>query len=339
MTKKEILKNNNEELEYLLKENEFICQELPNLYGFFSKISDDYLYFIYEVLNEEEVSLNYDKMGIENTLSLVRKYLSNLDLNYLNLFDKLLIDGTFELFLKEDDLIKRPEKPIAMGKPNSIIYVPINYDVSDGAIIVHEFFHYLNDLEKYRGIRNIFTEMTSIYFELRFLQFLDEKNIGSNNFNKGVSERLYFTSGSAENLYYVGAIFDVYHNIGKVNKMNIKFIDEWRNIYLESIKDIVEFYHSEDFIEGIDSFRDDVSYLIGTLLSFHALKENKVSDIKMKYINDNMNDMSISDVLVTLETDFDEYLDWIKECVNNLKKAKGELDEKGYSYSRTNSRR
>lgn len=337
MTKKEILKNNNEELEYLLQENEFICQELPDLYGFFSTLSDDYLYYIYEVLNEEEVSLKYDKINIEDTLLLVREYLSKLDLKYLHLFDKLLIDGTFELFLKEDDLIKRPEEPITIEKPNAIIYVPINYDTSDGAIIVHEFFHYLNDLEKDEGIRDIFTEMTSIYFELRFLQFLDEKNIGNNNFNKGVSERLYFTSGSAENLYYVGAVFDIYHNIGKVNKTNIKFIDKWRNIYSESIKDIVEFYHSEDFIEGVDSFRDDAGYLIGTLLSFYALKESKVSDIKMKHINDNMNDLSISDVLLILETNFDEYLDWIKECVNNLKKAKGELDEKGYCYSRTNS--
>ena len=69
------------------------------------------------------------------------------------------------MFLPEDDLVERPEEPITTPKPQSNINIPINYTIEDGAIIIHEFFHFLNETEEFSGIRDIFTEMISIYFE------------------------------------------------------------------------------------------------------------------------------------------------------------------------------
>lgn len=339
MTKEEIVNDNKVTLEYLLQENEFICEDIVKSFWLYVQIADDYLYRIYNILSEKEFMMDYDKMEISDTISLVREFLLDLSPKYLQIFDKLLVDGTFELFLSEDNLIERPSEPVAMGKPNAIIYIPINYNLSDGAIIIHEFFHYLNNLEKYRSIRDIFTEMISIYFELRFLQFLDNNGISDNSFSKGICKRAYYTISSAENLFYTSSIFDIYYNTGEISKKSIKFIDKYRHLYSENMKNVFKFYISEDFSKNMNNFRDDMSYLIGTLLSFNALKEPKVSDIKMCYINDNMSDMNMGQVLDVLEISFDRYLDLIRDCQNILKKAKGELDEKGYSYSRTNSRR
>lgn len=130
-----------------------------------------------------------------------------------------------------------------------------------------------------------------------------------------------------------------HYNTGEIKRKNIKFLDKYRQIYDYNQDDILSFYHDIDFIDGISEFSTDVSYVLGTLLSFDALKNPIVSDVKMKYINDNINEMTIKDVLVTLETDFDKYLDWIEECINNLKKAKGEVCGKSYSYSRSNCSR
>lgn len=103
--------------------------------------------------------------------------------------------------------------------------------------------------------------------------------------------------------------------------------------------DLLSFYHDPDFIDGILDFSSDVSYVIGTLLSFDALKETSISDIKMKYINDNVNRMQIKEVLQVLDTDFDRYQKWIEACKDNLKRAMGELYEESYSYNRSNRSR
>lgn len=59
----------------------------------------------------------------------------------------------------------------------------------------------------------------------------------------------------------------------------------------------------------------------------------------MKYINDNINSMKIEDVFKTLDTNFGEYLEWLNACKDNLEIAMGEVYEKSYSDSRSNSSR
>lgn len=339
MTKREITQINKEALDELLQENDLVCSEILNLFSFFTEISVDYLNSIDDLLFNYEPEFEYEKVDICDTITLVREFLGNIDDKYLEKFDKALNDGTFELFLPDDDWVERPLEPITIDKPEAIIYVPINYNITDGTIIIHEFFHYLNDQEKQITIRDIFTEMISIYYELRFSQFLDNKGISTNGFNKNVCDRLYNTMLSAENVFFTGAVFDIYHNTGKISKKNINFIDKYRHLYLPIKNYIVNFYSGEDFIEDMLSFRNNVSYVIGTLLSFYSLKEFKIGDIRMHYINDNMNEMNIKETLEYLNTDFDCYQDWIKDCFNSLKKAQGEVYGKSYCYSRANGGR
>lgn len=337
MKKREIVEKNKIGTEQLLQEKEIICNETLDLFYPFTKMANDYLNEIYLLLFNNNFEFKYEPMEIDDTIALVREFLLTIDERYVKIFDKSLIDGTFELFLPEDNLIKRPEGPTTMDKPEAIIYIPIHHNVTDGSIIIHEFFHYLNDKEQLIGIRDLFTEMISIYFELRFSQFLDDKGITTNKFNKETCERIYSTAYSADNLFYTGSIFDVYHNMGKINRKNIKIINKYRKIYSEDA--MLNFYSSESFLMDMFDFYGDASYLLGTMISFYILNNPTVSDIKMKYINDNVNQMSIKDVLKILQTNFDEYPNWIKACKENLKKAMSEIYEKNYSYSRTNSSR
>lgn len=339
MTKREIIKQNKKAIECILERYELNGKEMLDLFGILSIIGTDFLVELSEIIPEEGFQFDYEKMNIRDSIKLVREFLVNIDKKYLEIFDKALNDGTFELFLEEDDLVERPDEPITMPKPNAIIYIPVQNKITDGQIIIHEFFHYLNDNDDIVVNREVFTEMISIYFELRFCNFLEEKGITKDLFNKEVCERLDNALLSGDNLCFSSSSLDIYYNTGEINKRNIKFLDKYRQIYDYNKDDLVKFYHDSDFIDGILDFNNDVSYVIGTLLSFYALKEPIIYDIKMKYINDNINSMKIEDVFNSLDTNFGEYLEWLNACKDNLEIAMGEVYEKSYSDSRSNSSR
>lgn len=330
--------DNRENIENYLEQNELVCPEVLDLFSIFNKIAKDYLTSSVEFF-ETEIELKYDRMDIKETIDLVSEYLESIDKKYLTLFHKYLNDGTFDLFLPEDDLYERSKSPVTLPKPEANISIPIQYNYDDGGAIVHEFFHYLNDTEDLVGVRDIFTEMISIYYEIRYYQFLNEKGYSNLCYYYEVYSRIDNSLDCAYNLCYNSAAFDIYHNTGDITKENIAFINKYRNLYSKNVDNIINFYNSEEFEENIDFFRESISYTIGTLLTFFALKIPKVYDIKMKYINENINDLSINDVLNILDTKFEEYPIWIEDCVRNLMKALGEIDEQDYSNSRTNRSR
>ncbi len=339
MTKKEIIKKNKIILEEILLYYEFYNSELLNLFDTISIISYDFLYELYQLIPESGFELEYKKMDIKDSINLVRDFLRNIDEKYVNIFDRSLNDGVFELFLIEDDLVERPTEPVIYPKPEASIYIPVQNNIKDGSIIIHEFFHYLNDNGNIGLNRYIFTEMISIYFEFRYCQYLVTKGISRNAFNQEVCERLDDTLIASDKLTFTSSILDIYYNTGEINKKNINFLNKFREINGYDKNDIINFYHDPNFDDEISQFESDISYVIGSLLAFNALNETAVSDIKMKYINENINQMNIKDVFEVLQTDFDEYPNWIKICKENLKKAVSEIYEENYSYSRTNGGR
>ena len=337
-------KEKQEIIEELLETNYFYCPEILNLYGFFGIMANEYLNATCEYLPEKEEDENreelvYEDMNIHETIGLVREFLKTIDIKYLNQFDKFLVDGTIELFLPEDDLIERPSDPIATPKPFPCIYIPVENTVADGGKIIHELFHVLNDTEDFVGVREIFTEMISIYYELRYYQFLKEKGYGDIHLYQEIYERIDASFDSANDLCYSNSVLDIYENTGDVTKKNIKFLDKYRNLYKDNITDIINFINSEEFEEVISEYNDGVGYVLGTLLTFMALKEPKIYDLKMKCINENINYIKIEDVLNILDTKLSDYPIWIEECVVNLKEALGEIYEEDNLYSGTDRSR
>ena len=330
--------DNRKNIEYYLEENELVCPEVLDLFSTLNEVARNYLIAVINFF-KDEIKLNYDEIDIKETINLVREFLGGIDQEYLNKFNKYLSDGTFDLFLPEDDLYKRSKCPVTFPKYDKNINIPVRYNYDDGGALIHEFFHYLNDTDELVGVRDIFTEMISIYYEIRFYQFLNKKGYNIINFYYEIYDRIYNSLDSAQNLCFTSSTFDIYNNIGDITEEDINFIDKYRNLYTSNTNKIIKFYNSKEFKEIIDSFRESTSYTIGTLLTFFSLRNPKVYDIKMKYINENINELSIEQVLNKLDTKFEDYPIWIEECVRNLKKAFGEINEQNYSDSRTNRSR
>lgn len=335
--------NNKEVLNKYLKMTDSICAEVTDLFHVFLFIASDYIYMVEnynEKLEENDVFIsNRDHLDINITIDLVYKYLQSISKEYADTFVKLLDNGTFELFLKEDDLIKRPSDPITTPKPNSTIYIPVENTVEDGAVIVHELFHYFNDTEELIMEKDIFTEMISIYNELRYYQFINKLGYNNINFYKEVCSRISNSVIAANDLCYSVSILDIYHNTGDITKSNIKFIDKFRDIYKRNIKELFEYYNDLEFSDCIYNFTTDLSYVIGTVLAFYALKEPKLYDIKMKYLNENVNSLSLKQILLVLDTSFEEYISWIDDTEDMLMKAIGEVENENNMHSRSNRSR
>lgn len=321
-------------IEKRLKKYDKKCPELEGLYNYFAEIAINYVKGVSEILPEEYKNPEYDKMDIEITLNLVKEFLENIDKNYLDMFNKCISDGTFDLFLPEDDLIERPDSPMTFLKPNSNINVPIKNNVRDGSIIVHEFFHFLNDNGHITVVKELFDEMISIYFELRFGMFLIEKGYDDVNFSKMIYERLDDSYGAANALFISSAILDIYNKTGKINYGNYKFIKKYIDTYDGNYMVIRDTCKKENLKEIFSEYEDDISYLFGTLISIMAIEEPKVYDLKMKYINDNINSFGIEDVLYNLDIKLEEYESWIGLCVDKLDKALENIYGENYCDSR-----
>lgn len=329
---------NKEAIELCLQENELVCPEVLDLFSILNKIAKSYLNATVHFF-EDEKEIHYPHMDIKESINLVREFLGSIDQKYLVIFNKSLNDGTFELFLPEDDLVERPEYPVTFPKPDVSINIPVQYNYDDGVSLVHEFFHFINDTEDLIGVRDIFTEMISIYYEIRYCQFLNKKGYNSLYLYNEIYDRIDNSLNSAYSVCYTSSVFDIYHNTGDITKENINFIDDYRNLYNNNIDNIINFYNSDEFNKDIDSFREAISYTVGTLLTFFALKNTKIYDVKIKYLNNNINNLSIDDILTVLDTKFEEHPIWIEECVKNLKKALGEINEQNYSNSGTHRSR
>ena len=337
MTKREIIEKNKALIEKILLYYEANNSELLNLFDTFSLISNDYLYEFYQEIPDDGFQFDYEKMDVRDTIKLVRDFLSNIDKEYLNIFDKTLSNGIFELFLLEDDLIERPDEPVTYPKPEAVIYVPIQHNITDGSIIIHEFFHYLNDSDDVGVNRYIFTEMISIYFEFRYCQYLVTKGISKDAFSKEVCNRLSNVLIASHVLCFTSSVLDICYNAGEINKENIDFLNKFCKIYKINKKNIINFYHDPNFSDDMLEFESDISYVVGSLLALSALNEPEVSDIKMKYVNENINQMSMKDVFETFQTNLEEYQKWLKVGKESLKKAMSDVYGKSYSYSRTDS--
>lgn len=322
-------------IEECLRDYESVSPNLKHLYSVFADISNMYVDKMKDLLFEENPIIQYEEMHISDNIKLVREFLSNIDKQYLRDFDSALNDGTFDLFLPEDDLIERPEYPITTTKPQASISIPITNTIEDALIIIHEFFHFNNDNENLITIREIFTEMISIYYELRYCLFLIEKGYSNISLNNYIYSRINNTFDSANNLYFSSSVFDIYHYTGDINKNNIKFLSKYRNTYKQNISDLKNIIYDEDFEEIITSFIDDIGYVLGTLLTFVSIKQPEIYDLKMKYINDNINNIKIEDLLKILEVKIEDYEEWIHTCAEYLIGSLERLYEEDYSDSRS----
>ncbi len=289
------------------------------------------LYSLYEcdeLLPDEFIPFEYEEMEIFETIKLVKEFLSEIDYNYLDKFNNALNDGTFDIFHIDNLNENRYQDPINIEQGEfKGINLPIYYKISDGASIVHEFFHYINN-GKNSMSKSVFTELISFYMELRYYLFLNKKGYSIKNYYKDIYEILVdIIKNSANSVCYTGIILDTYHNTGCINKENIKFIDKNDEISNENIEDLIEFSESEDFLQDIYDFENFASYLLGGILAINLINEPILNDIKIKYINENFENLSINEIFDLLGFDINNPIPFIYNCRKIISKIEGVIYE------------
>lgn len=292
----------------------------------------DYVSVFSELLSDDLETFDYDSIEIYKTIDLVREFLSSIDDKYVHKFDKSMSNGTIDIFNNKDVDLNRFDEPYCIEYMDNIsVNLPINNSINDGGVIVHEFFHLTNsDYEN--GTRDIVTEIISCYMELRYYQFLISKGYDEINLYKAVYERINNTYNSAANLVLSASILDIYYNTGDISKKNIKFMNKYRKIYSDNKNQLLKLSNDDNFEDIIYSFHYDVAHLLGGIISINLLGETNVNDIKIDYINNNMEDLSIKKILDILDFDINNFTKGIDKCSEIIKMLEGVIYEDN-SYS------
>lgn len=332
MENKKVLKSYIEELKIL-------CPELIDLIFPITKMANDYLEDFNGILDIDTELIKEEDIDLNINIKLVQEFLGQIDSNYLKKFNESLKMGVFDIYHVDDDNKKIKEPKSIEDENNYSIVIPLQNKISDGAVIVHEFFHYLNFENNDNLVRYIFSELISVYMELKYFKFLNQKGYSDIHYKKEIYDRLENTFVASLNLGLTGAILDVYLNTGDITLETVTKVNDYRKIYKNNITHIVNFTGDEEFEQAIYDFEYDVSYLLGGLIGIYLLNESMVSDIKIKYLNENINKMTIENVLYLLDMKLEDYPIWIKNNLETIEEVRGDLVEQINSYSGTNRSR
>lgn len=332
MQKEKVLKN-------YIKELKELCPELIDLIYPITKLGNDYAESFNEILDVDSDLILDDDVNLETNMDLVREFLKQFDSKYLEKFDKALESKIFDIYdINSNE--KEIKEPLALESEHSYsISIPIKNQISDGANIVHEFFHYLNYESNDNLVRYIFSELISVYIEIKYFKFLSDKGYSDIYYKKEIYDRLENSFVASLNCCLTGATLDIYNNTGDITLKTVTAVNNYRKIYQNNITKIVNFSKDDEFEQAIYDFDYDVSYVLGGLLGIYLLREPQISDIKIKYLNENINRMTIENVLYLLDVRIEDYPIWIKYCLEKIKEIRGDLVEQINSYSRSNCSR
>lgn len=326
-------------LKKYLKELKKLCPELIDLIYPITEIANEYLENFNEILNLETQFIFEEDISIEQNINLVREFLKQFDLEYLDKFNKSLHSGIFVMSDINNSDNEIEEAHALESEKNYSIVIPVKNKISDGADIIHEFFHYLNYDNNDNIVRYIFSELISMYAELKYFKFLNEIGYSDIYYKKEIYDRLENTFGASLNCCLTGATLDIYNSTGDITKETVTKVNSYRKIYSNNIINIINFPKEDEFEQAIFDFDYDASYVLGGLLAIYLLREPLISDIKIKFLNENINKMSIENVLYLLDVKLNDYPVWIKYCLEKIKEIRGDLVEQINCNSRTNRSR
>lgn len=268
------------------------------------------------IIKEDSTIMDYHQtIAASTTITLVREFLQTLKSNYLTTFDESLKDGTFGAVIAN---YEKPSIPLnCSGTQNNhpFYHVKFNQNISDGAIIIHEFFHYTNHKPKTTYVRAHFTEFISIFMENIYLDFLtskgyDQKEIAKVRYNR------YLEFGKDYRLLYDETMLLYAKDIlGSINNQNYQFVKEYQSHLM-----FPQNYQKEDYqtllnrlTKRINVFDEEswyknftpwtvYHYYIGTLFCSYLL-ENKQKEENQKRVLA-LNELLASDDLETFNQSY-----------------------------------
>lgn len=237
------------------------------------------------------VETESEPLSFDEIINLSRQILSNIDVEWLNEFNRLIKDNliTFDAnysFLDFNDGACK-------------LYLELKYNCDDVRTIIHEFAHYMSykDLKVLYESHNIFSEFYGIYFELYATQYI--KSIGKK------IDCLYrikdFQQCYIRNLRQYDIQFLMFKKYGRVDLNTFLLVDNMFYYFdgpncIESNKymfecrcrDLLSYLESFDDLEAVakntklncgTSITKDYIYMWGGYLAYYAYKHCNVKDI------------------------------------------------------------
>lgn len=234
---------------FLVKNAYAICE----LYDGFYNIKVNY---------DKTISRNYDYISGPDNIALASSFLKQFGLD--KRLNEELSNGMIEfkdVYEDYEDSYEEPNWHFGIRNGHDEILVPDNGNINDSSILIHEFIHSLNPKREYT--RYLSTEFFAIYFQLKYTDYLLDKNINPDDILKIFKDRYDDCRDIVRNTEDIILLIGIYDQYGSINKDNLLDYDKKLNI---------EYY--ED-VEGNDTkYMYDYRYVLATVLATYALYNN-----------------------------------------------------------------
>jgi len=306
----------------LEKNDQFLIDNIE----FLIYLSHEYI----KVANNYEIDNNQtiNNLTFGDVYLLAREVIESIDESYLKYYDNLIESGKLDFSYENEYANSYFEFSGTKDIRNINISRKFNY--SDVSVLVHEFMHYMNHLDKYLPINTyLLTETISIYFEEYAKLYLVNKGISKDELF--LNERICFTSEASSNFNYHCMIIYAYSKFGNIDENTYELIQQYffpisKKEFNEQCNKLLKEFKKEekeyrntifdkDFKEDnlfnklVTILNRRYRYILGTVLAYYALEHS--SKEKMTYLCNHINDynyqmMSIKEVLKTIDIDINE---------------------------------
>ena len=296
---------------YLEENDHFLLQNMEEIAILNDRVND--IVSSYEYVEAEKNHLTF-----YDVYNLARDIIETIDQKYLPFYDSMIDNGTID-FDYEDKYFCSFYRGIdtSNGKIN-LININREFSYDDVVSLVHEFMHYTNGKNDKLSInRYLLTEFISIYYEMYAEDYLREHKLLLDD-NK-YSFRLQILKEDTDSLYKYEIPFIAFKCFGNLKDETLNDLKQYiigitKEQYENELKNLLQTYEAIDentddkdkFISHLTlAAKDNYRYILGTLFAIYARKN--ISIEKIKKLNDNINDYTISivDLLKTIGIEID----------------------------------
>lgn len=254
--------------------------------------------FIVSNYKEIEYGIYYKYIPINETYRICKKFLYEINKEYLTRFDKAIDFGIIDINISDNQFINSSVCNYIDNYPN--ITVDIKHNISDAFNTCHEFMHYLNLERTLSSARFYFSESISMLSDEKLEKFLDKENYNNDEYYLFKRNRFYDSYNCAKAVLITNYLFEYYKN-GEILTDDIikNILIELNNKYTNIDLDYIELKKIIEIIFGsnrLNYFYQSFSHTLGIFISNYILNHFNSSGL-ISYYNGNINKMFYEDFL------------------------------------------
>lgn len=275
--------------------------------------------------NDEQVYKCKNKISLEHSIEICKKFLNSINPKYVIVFDSLINNNIFQ-FIKTDDIYQNSSADFT--DEEAIIKVYLLGNINDVFTIIHEFMHYTNSrYELATEVTSYYTGAFSNFIELLMTDYIIEnypkykkdalkikRSIFVSIYEKNIETKVVIELIKKKNN---GIIISSYQIFDLIKDINFFCPD------LELIKTALE-QTADTLVEDAEgayllNVRDTLGIVLGCYM--YELSKNKNSFKEIFELNDNLNNFYYDEVLTYLDLEMSEDFTLTDESSKKLIKS------------------